>query len=216
LVQKLKIPEDKVIVIKNGMNQKMFYRMTESEIDNIPALFPKFKKILHVGNEEYRKNFITLLRALFILKKKVKNIKLIRVGPSSHYEIIKLLNLEKNVIYLNNISNDRLREIYNLSDVFVYPSNYEGWGAPGLEAASCETPVVCSDIPIFREVYHDYPYYFPPNNYKMLADAVYQCLIDESLTNEMRKKGLDVVKIYSWKKSAKKYLKLAKFVLERQ
>jgi glycosyltransferase involved in cell wall biosynthesis len=216
LVQKLKISEEKVIVIKNGMNQKMFYRMAENDIDNIPPLFPEFTKILHVGNEEYRKNFITLLKALYLLKKKIKNIKLIRIGPCSHQRILKLLNLEKDIIYLNNISNDRLREIYNLSDLFVYPSNYEGWGAPGLEAAACETPVVCSDIPIFREVYHDYPYYFPPNNYKVLTDAIYQCLMDESLRNEMKKKGLNVVKTYSWKKSAEKYLKLAKYVLEQQ
>jgi glycosyltransferase involved in cell wall biosynthesis len=192
----------------------MFYPITIDKLDEIEPLYPESKKILHVGSEINRKDFITLLKAFYLVKKEVKNLKLIRIGRPNYMKFIKSLRLEKDIIYLSDISNVRLREIYNLSDIFVYPSLYEGWGAPGLEAASCGTPVICSDIPIFREVYQDFPQYFPPRNYKVLAEKIIKNIENESLKQKMRKKGLIVVNEYSWKRSAEKYFNLAKYVIE--
>lgn len=216
LHHKLKIPLEKIIVIKNGMNQEMFKPLHEKELSKIEPLYPEFNKILHVGSEVFRKDFITLLKAFYLIKKRNKNIKLIRVGQPAYKKIIHRLGLEKDVIYLNAINNERLREIYNLCDIFVYPSLYEGWGAPGLEAAACGTPVICSDIPIFREVYKDFPHYFSPRDYKSLANIIIENINNERLKLEMSRKGFEVLKRYSWKKSAERYLKLTKFVLENR
>jgi len=212
LIDKFNVPKEKIVVIKNGMNKEMFYPMQKNDISEIPH--PNYKKILHVGSEEYRKDFPTLLKALYLLKKKIKNIKLIRVGSPNYQTLIKYLGLEKDVVYYSDISNNRLREIYNLSDIFIFPSLYEGWGAPGLEAASCGTPVICSDIPIFKEVYNNFPLYFPPRNYKILSSHILNLLKDENLKNDMSKKGLDIVKKYSWKESSEKYLKLTKYLID--
>lgn len=216
LIYRLKIPKDKIIVIKNGINRDMFFPIISSEFDNIEPLYPEHKKILHVGSEVNRKNFLTLLKAFYLVKKKDRNFKLIRIGKPAYKGFIKTLGLQKDVIYLNNISNERLREIYNLVDFFVYPSTYEGWGAPGLEAASCGTPVLCSDITVFREVYRDFPIYFPPQNFKQLARIILENINNEVLKLEMGRKGIQVASNYSWEKSARTYLKFAKFVIESQ
>jgi glycosyltransferase involved in cell wall biosynthesis len=214
LVNVLKIPKEKIIVIKNSINREMFQPIPKDEIDIIEPFYPEFKKILHVGTESERKDFLTLLKAFYLIRKEIKNIKLIRVGQPTYSHIIKVLGLEKDIIYLKEISNERLKDLYNLCDFFVFPSLYEGWGAPGLEAASCGTPVICSDIPIFREVYRDFPLYFPPKDFKTLANIILNDMGNENLKLELSKKGIELSKLYSWEKSSMKYLKLAKNIIE--
>ena len=214
LAYKLNIPKDKIIVIKSAVNQEMFRPISENEISMIKPLYPDYKKLIYVGNESLRKNFITLLKAFYIIKKKYKKIKLIRVGAPRYSRFISNLGLEKDIIYLENISNERLREIHNLCDYYVFPSLYEGFGFPGLEAASCGTPVICSDIPVLREIFKDFPFYFPPKDYKTLAKIIIENINNEDLKKDMSNKGLNVVKNYSWKKSAEQYYKIVKKISE--
>ena len=214
LISKLGIRKDKIIVIKNGMNQEIFKPIKNMDLQTVEPLYPESKKILHVGTEVDRKNILTLLKALYLVKNKDPNIKLIRIGTPSFKNTIQQLGLEKNVHYITNISNERLNEIYNLCDVFVFPSTYEGWGAPGLEAASAGTPVICSDIPIFREVFQDFPRFFPAKDFQKLANLISEIINDESQKSSMSKRGIEVTKQYSWKKSSTSYLELAKRVLD--
>lgn len=216
LVTKLHVPEEKIIVIKNGINRKMFFPLEKYEKDRINPLFPGYFKILHVGTEVERKNFLTLLKAFYLIKKKVKDIKLIRIGKPAYPDYIKKLGLEKDIVYLKNISNERLREIYNLCDLFIFPSLYEGWGAPGIEAAACGTPIICSDIPIFREVYRNAPIYFPMKDFRKLADLIIEVSTDDSKKRSLSKKAIEMSKKYSWSKSSKLYLKVAEKVLENE
>ncbi|MHA1755122.1 MAG: glycosyltransferase family 4 protein [Promethearchaeota archaeon] len=214
LISKLKIPESKIIVIKNGINNKIFYPMNNSQLEKVEPLFPGKIKILHVGTEAGRKDFLTLVKAFYLLKKKIKNIKLIRIGNPLYKNALKQMGLENDVVYISNISDSRLREIYNLCDVFVFPSLYEGWGAPGLEAAACGTPVICTNIPVFREVYQDFPLYFPPKDFKTLSHLMFEVLTNKSMKREMGKKNAKIIKQYSWKDSSKKYVKLIKKILD--
>jgi len=214
LTKKLKIPNEKIFVIKNGMNQEMFKPISNKLRNEIEPFFPDHKKLIHVGTEESRKNFLTLLKAFYFVKKKIPNIKLIRVGESSYNHIIRNLGLENDIIYMKNISNKRLNELYNLSDFLIFPSIYEGWGAPGLEAAASGTPVICSDIPIFKEIYKDFPIYFSPMDYKDLANIIINNIDNIALKQEISKKELNEVASYSWKKSSEKYLKLVNYVIE--
>ena len=213
LVRKFNIPEERITVIKCAINHGMFKPLKRNEIEEIEPLFPNYKKILHVGTEVSRKDVITLFKSFYLIKKKYKNIKLIRVGSKPNYTILKSLNLEKDVIYFPKIGNKRLREIYNLCDLFVFPSLYEGFGFPGLEAASCGTPVICTDIPIFREIYKDFPLYFPPRDYKTLANLVLENLTNETKLRDMSKKGEDIAKEYSWELEAEKYINFVKSIL---
>ncbi len=207
LIKRLGFPKEKIKVIKNGINKKMFYPISDEKLLKINSFYPEYFKILHVGTEETRKNFLSLLKSYYIVKKRIKKILLIRIGKPIFQDLIKKMGLEKNIIYLNGITNDRLREIYNLCNILVFPSIYEGWGAPGLESASSGLPVLCSDIPVFREIYKDFPIYFPPFNYKKLAELIIDIYKDQDLRISMRERGLEIVKIYSWEKAAEEYFK---------
>jgi len=216
LIRKFNIPEQTISVIKCAINHNMFKPIPEDKLNNIEPLFPNNKKILHVGTEVARKDVLTLFKAFYLIKKKYKNIKLIRVGPRNKSPILKSLNLENDVIYINDVDGKRLREIYNLCDLLIFPSLYEGFGFPGLEAAACGTPVICSDIPVFKELYRDFPLYFPPKDYKKLAEIIIENINNKEKREDMRKKGINIVKKYSWENSAKKYFKLIKFIIDNQ
>ena len=214
LIEKYRFPKDKIVVIKNAINREIFKPLVTRELNKAKPIFPNYKKLLHVGNEDKRKDVITLLKAFYIVKKKVPKIKLLRVGQPAYLDFIKNLGLTNDVIYLEDINNKRLREIYNLSDFLVFPSLYEGFGFPGLEAASCGTPVICSDIPVFREVYEDFPLYFPPQDYKTLGNLIITNINNEDLKRKMSNNGLKIAKKYSWRKSSEKYLHLIKNIIE--
>ncbi|MFX1392091.1 MAG: glycosyltransferase family 4 protein [Promethearchaeota archaeon] len=214
LISKFNIPKERIFVIKCGINHEIFNPIPKNKLIDIKPLFPNYKKILHVGTEVQRKDILTLYKAFYLIKKKIHKIKLIRVGPSNHKKLIKALGLEKDIIYINNISSKRLNEIYNLCDLFIFPSIYEGFGFPGLEAAACGTPVICSDIPIFREIYQNFPLFFQPQNHKILAKLILDNIDNENLKQEMINKGIDISNQYSWKKSAEKYHKYVKYILD--
>ena len=214
LINKLNIPKERIFVIKNAINNEMFKPIPQNKSSEIEPLFPNYRKILYVGNESDRKNFITLIKAFYLLKKKIKNLKLIRVGSTSNFQLIKKLGLQKDIIYLKYVSNKRLREIYNLCDIFVTASLYEGFGFPGLEAAACGTPVICTDIPIFREIYQNFPIYFPPKDYKKLVRIIIENINDEEKKKDLGQKGINLAKSYSWQKSAEEYHKYVKKIIE--
>ena len=215
LITKLKLQKDKIHVIKNGINRDMFFKISEEKRGDLIPLLPNFYKILHVGTEVMRKDFLTLLKAFYLVKKRLKKVKLIRIGSPLYMDYIRKLGLENDITYLKNLSNDKLREIYNQCDIFVFPSLYEGWGAPGLEAAACGTPIICSDIPIFKEVYANAPIYFPIKNYQALSNKILELITDDPEKELMSKRGIEVSKKYSWVESSKQYFKLAKNVLEQ-
>ncbi len=212
LINRFNISSEKIFVIKNGISRDVFYPLNKTETQKKKELYPGKKILLHVGSEEYRKDIPTLFKALYLVKKEIKNILLIRVGTPKHLSIIKNLNLEKNVKYFEKVANTQLREIYCLSDLFIFPSLYEGWGFPGLEAAACGTPVIASDIPVFKEVYQDFPLYFKSGNYKELAEKIIKTLNNDSLKEKMYEKGLSISMRYDWNEASEKYYKLIKVI----
>ncbi len=214
LFKRFNIPKEKISVIKCAINHEIFYPIRQNELSNLIPFYPNYKKILHVGTEVNRKDIITLFKAFYLIKKKFNNIKLIRVGPRSHSKVIKSLGLEKDIIYFNNLNNQKLREIYNLCDLFIFPSVYEGFGFPGLEAAACGTPVICSNIPIFRELYDNFPIYFPAQDYKTLCKIILNTINNETMKKEMSIKGVNIANKYHWKNSADKYINFVKNIIE--
>ncbi|MBY9006747.1 MAG: glycosyltransferase family 4 protein [Candidatus Lokiarchaeota archaeon] len=213
MIKALNIPEERIVVINNGINNDIFYPIKEYEKINISPLFPNHKKILHVGTEVARKNIPTLLRAFYYVKKEIKNVKLIRIGRPKYQSMVRDLKLENDIVYISDINNPRLREIYNLADILVFPSFYEGWGFPGLEAASCGLPVICSDIPTFKEIYKDFPLFYPPKDFKKLSKLIINTINNDDRKKSMTKKGLKIAKSYTWEKSAREYLKLISSII---
>ncbi len=173
--------------------------------------FPE-RFILFVGSVEPRKNLKSLLEAYTRLPNNVKNdCKLLIAGFKGwkNNEIMDLLKKEKkHVEYLGYVGKQLLADLYKNALCFIYPSLYEGFGLPPLEAMACGCPVIVSNVASLPEVCGDAACYVDPHNVESISEGLYQLLIDESLRHSLVKKGLERAKRFSWEKTAKEHIKI--------
>jgi len=127
---------------------------------------------------------------------------------------IEKLSLKDKVIFLGYVSGEDLPLLYSEAEVLVFPSLYEGFGRPPLEAMACGCPVVVSHAASLPEVCGDAAYYVDPYNVEGIAEGVGKVLTDENLRNTMIRKGLERVKLFSWEKAAKEVLQVFGEVLK--
>lgn len=225
IIELLGYSEENIWVIYNGVDFTKFAQIKDSSIlektkikYGIPRDIPT---LLHVGSNEPRKNVETLLKALKVIKQKFKleNILLIKVGnltldgnTRKLITLTKELGLEKNVLFLNYIPEEDLPKIYNLSDVFVFPSTYEGFGLPPLEAMACGTPVIASNTSALPEIVGNAGILVNPYDVYGLAKKICQVLKYESLKRDLSKKGMKQARKFTWEKAVKETLKVYKEV----
>lgn len=112
------------------------------------------------------------------------------------------------------VSDEDLAVLYQEAEAFVFPPLLEGFGLPGLEAMSVGCPVICSDIPVLKEVYKDAAVYFDPLDSKDIAEKIFETMNQEDKREKLIKEGENQVKKYSWEKTAKETLSVYKNVLE--
>ena len=187
------IPEDKIDVVYQGCNQ-MFNRevpQVEKEILRMKYLLPK-SFILYVGTIEERKNLLTLIKALHYGK---IDYPLVVIGKATQYlnrvtEFIERHSLI-NIIFCDVIQNQDLPGIYQLADLFVYPSIFEGFGIPILEALYSKVPVITSKGSCFSEAGGSSTLYVDPNNVEEMAAAIKKVLQDEELQKLMIRNGYE-------------------------
>ena len=212
LIQHLKISPEKLKTVYLGVDNK-FSIPTVEDRDSVKQKYSlPASYILYLGSEQPRKNFPFLLKSFYKLKKdhKLPDIKLLKVGKpqigiEEHNEIIELtksLNMEKDVIFIEHVLDKDLNSVYNSAQVFVYPSIYEGFGLPPLEAMACGCPVITSNTSSLPEVVGDAGVMVHPHDTNSLSEAIYQILSNQSLGDELRKKGLSRAKLFSWDKTA--------------
>ena len=170
------------------------------------------KFILFVGTLEPRKNIPALLIAYHELLKSGFTHTLVIVGKKGWkyrkiFDLMDKLKLSGKVIFLENLSVQRLCELYNMADLFVYPSYYEGFGLPPLEAMTCGCPVITSNISSLPEVVGQAGITVNPENIEGLANQVKNVLSNEDLRSEMRAKGISRARIFSWDTCVRETLK---------
>jgi glycosyltransferase involved in cell wall biosynthesis len=131
-------------------------------------------------------------------------------GPGWLYEetqqLIAKLKIENKVRFLGRVSELELITLYSMADVFVFPSFYEGFGVPPIEAMACGAPVITSNISSLPEVVGDAALLIDPHNTGELARAMLQVLENEQLRDELRQKGYARAQHFTWPKSASKML----------
>ena len=179
---------------------------------NIPENF-----ILYVGNLEPRKNLVRLLEAYAIVKKKF-NISLAIIGtPVRQYNLlfdrIKAYNLEKDVICTGYVADEDLPSLYRLANLFVFPSLFEGFGIPVLEAMACGTPVVASNVTSLPEVVGDAGILVNPYIVESIAEGISSVLSNSQLEKELITKGYERIKVFDAGKIATQVLDTYKKVL---
>lgn len=177
LMSYFKVAEQRIKVVYQNCDSRFFEPVTDAEKQavrlryNLPNRF-----ILNVSSFFPRKNQATLIKAFASISAKT-NHHLLFIGGNERERqtcerLVEDLHLSKRVAFLSNIPASDLPVIYKLADLFVYPSFFEGFGIPIVEAMASEVSVFCSDIPCFREVGGDEVTYFNPNNSSALGELL--------------------------------------------
>lgn len=210
IVKHLGVPEKKVYVIYPGVNQK--YYPTENPENFLKKYNLPKNYILYVGNHEARKNIVGLIKAYSISK--FKNDYFLVIGGKKDprrkeiYEVIKKLSLENRVIFTDYILEEELPAIYSAAKLFIFPSYYEGFGLPPLEAMACGTPVVCSNATSLPESVGDAAIMVEPSDIIGLAGAIDEVLSNQVLREKLIRKGIEQAKKFSWENTAKRTIEI--------
>ncbi len=206
IIKQLKIPSSKIDVIYNG-----FEKIGRAKKPDIPILPQNY--FLYVGTLQPRKNIVFLVNAFSAFVKKFPDIKLVIVGKKGwlYNKILKLAQktkTSKNIIFTDYIEDSKLIYLYKNSIALILPSLYEGFGIPILEAMSYKCPTILSYASSLPEIGGDASLYFNPQNPEELVEKMILIKSDKELRNKLIDKGLKRVKLFSWKKTAQKTLKL--------
>ena len=214
IIHYLKVPEDKCEVIYHGINE-LFFNIKKD--NNVLKKYNLDKKryILFVSTIQPRKNHISLIKAYDMLPNKIKEeYELVFIG---HYgwectDVLNAIKISK-IKWLQQVSQSELYILLQQSSLFVFPSLFEGFGFPPLEAMASQVPVITSNKTTLPEVCEDAALYFDPLNILDIRDKILDVLTDEYLQKCLIEKGLKQAKKFSWKKSTERHLKLFKSVV---
>ena len=208
ILEYFNIPEDKVVVTHLAASE-FFKEIPESDKNDFREKFRLGKPfILYVGNRGGYKNFLMLLETYSSWKKR-NDFDLISVGGEINWSrdemnVISKANLRESVKLFTNAGDRELRAFYSCAHAFAYPSLYEGFGIPPLEAMACGTPVIVSNTSSLPEVVGDAGLYFEPSSGEELLDALDRIVYDTNLRKEFVRKELNRSKTFSWQETATK------------
>ena len=214
LLEFMDIPEEK-IALAYPASSSNFYPTEKGleEFRNKTSLPKKF--FLSLGTIEPRKNYETLVQAFAMIHEKYPEHHLIIVGKkgwgSSYEELDKLVRenyLQKYVHILGYLTNRTINSLYNLATAFVFPTHYEGFGLPPLEAMQAGCPVIVSDNSALPEVVGEAGLYCDSEKPGEFAEAMEKLIKDENLREQLINKGRIQSKKFSWEDSAQKILNL--------
>lgn len=211
IAELLKISEDKITITYLGAGPQ--YRpltVSEKKRSDLRSKYHLPEQFfLYVGTIEPRKNLERLVEAyhFFRLEQPQSELKLVLAGGKGWlydriFARVKELNLEQEIIFTGYVENEDLPYIYNLAMALVYPSLYEGFGLPPLEAMSSGTPVISSKASSIPEVVGEAGLLINPYQVNELTEAIYRVASSVSLRNNMSKMGLERAGRFSWKKCA--------------
>ena len=221
-VRVLGIPHEKIQVIHLGVDRQRFRPFPETAVLPDGYSLPAGKKIvLYVGSEQPRKNLHVLVRAFAAVRRQRKDVVLLKVGRPQWrgarrdlMRQLERLGLQDDVVFHDYVCEDVLPHFYNAAQVFVFPSLYEGFGLPPLEAMACGCPVITSNISSLQEVAGDAGIMLHPEDAEGFADAISRVLAEEDLREGMKRKGLERSAGFTWQRTAKETIGVYREILE--
>ncbi len=207
------IPKDRITITYLGVDEKFKVIEDKKSLDRIIKKYNLPKKfILFVGTIEPRKNLPVLVKAFNKIKNS-RNLKLVIAGEKGWkyedlFKTIDKLKLENKIIFTGFVDEDDLPLLYNLAEVFVYPSSYEGFGLPVLEAMGSGCPVITSKVSSLPEICGGAAILVNLNNKEELVDSIKNVIINKQFRSNLRKKSLEQAKRFSWKNCARETLRI--------
>lgn len=207
LVKYLNFSPDHIKTIWGGVDEK--YRSIYISGAEKSLLLDKFgitkPFIMCTGGEDGRKNLDGLIRAYALLPDNLKNsyqlvvvCKLSENGMTKLRNIAKSQNVEKNVVFTNFVSDEELLKFYNLAEIMAFPSKYEGFGLPIVEAWACGTPVITANNSSLKEIAGDAAILVNADNDRCIADGMAKMLGDKSIISQYAEKGKQRLELYRW------------------
>jgi glycosyltransferase involved in cell wall biosynthesis len=208
IIRYYRVPEQKISVIHHGASDN-YRKMDPQIVDLIRQKYHLNNPFaLFVGTLEPRKNIPTLLKSFALCKKKNPDLKLVIVGHKGWkyaevFTTIADLHLEKEIIFLHYVPHEDLPAIYNAAELFVYPSLYEGFGLPPLEAMQCGIPVITSNTSSLPEIIGNGGIMVDPLDIQDLADKMSLLLTDNQSRQDNIRYNLSRCQQFSWEKCAR-------------
>lgn len=204
--------EGKIEVVLCGVS-KNFTPASESQIADVRRKYHLPERfIMFVGTLEPRKNLENLLKAFSIVHKEIPH-KLLIVGGkgwkySNIFQKLEELKIAERVVFTGYVPLDDLPAMFSAAEIFVYPSLYEGFGLPILEAMATGCPVITSNVSSMPEVAGDSALFVDPLNVDDIAEKIKILSQNNELKQELSRKGIERAKLFSWEKAAKSMLEI--------
>ncbi len=208
LIQHYGLPEDKIVILPNAVKYEDFAKTSD---DVIKSTMNKYdinsRYILAVGLLLERRYIKEIIKAFAITRSDYRGLQLVLVGKNqlNPPEVLESLRdsekLDKDLVHINYATEDELVALYKNAAVFIYLSDYEGFGIPPLEAMASGTPVITSDKTALRENYSKTAYLISDHSVEGIAGAFREVFSDEKLRNELIKKGTALAESLNWEKT---------------
>jgi glycosyltransferase involved in cell wall biosynthesis len=215
-IERLGLPDDRVVNISGGVDPQ--FRETEIDPTTEASLRSRYKLsrafLVYTGGIDPRKNVEGLIKAFALLPRGLrKNYQLAIVCDIQEHERRRLAELVRHeglrpddVVFTGFVPDEDLVTLYNLCTLFIFPSLYEGFGLPPLEAMACGAPVIASNSSSLPEVIGWEKALFDPQRPEAIAEKIHEALTDEAFRDGLRKHGLEQAKRFSWEESARRAL----------
>lgn len=208
IISQYKIESDKIDVVFNAAKE-IFSPLSSEEKTMVKNKYTEGKEyFVYAGSVHPRKNMMNLLKAFSVFKKRQQsNLKLLLAGRlawkyESFTKSLKSYKYREDVVMTGYIDEDELVKVIGSAYAMVYPSLWEGFGVPVLEAMRCEVPVITSVNSAMQEIAKDAALYADANNYNDIAEKMMLLYKDENQRKELIQKGKQVVQNYSWDKTS--------------
>lgn len=217
IIEFFRIPADKIEVVYQGCDPSFIHPVAEEKKREVRAKYQlPDHYILNVGSIEERKNALSAVQALMMLPEQIH---LVIVGRHTEYtdkveHFIKENKLEERVHIISNVPFDDLPAFYQLAEIFVYPSRFEGFGIPIIEALYSGIPVVAATGSCLEEAGGPDSIYVHPDDIKGMADALKQIYTDPERKKNMIEKGHSFAKRFSEEKQAEEILNIYKKLMK--
>jgi len=221
LVELLGVEPARIEVVYPGVEERFHPIENQAILEQVRKRYnlpPRF--VLGLGTLQPRKNFTRLIEAFADLRFAICDLHLVIAGGKGWlyeeiFATVEQLGLEEKVIFPGFVADQDLPALYNLADLFVFPSLYEGFGLPPLEAMACGTPVITSDASSLPEVVGEAGLIVEATDVEDLAEAMKRVLEDDALQEEMIARGLEQARKFTWEEAASKLLSLYETLGER-